>query len=554
MASNASIPLIFDSRGDFGLLAQKNRAEESRPDVPEELLTSFRPDSGDHSASPHGVRMIGTEEGDQGDKEEGDGRDGDALLSPREFYHQNVPRKVLVEFRDVFGSSGGKPTSTPGQGVRIRSGTVTGPSHSSPLHAPPRHHALHASSSTETNGQDPLDKHRLWRDESLAESFSTFGGKAVCGRRQSRPGTEGEEGEEDDTWEYTLSAYGSDEEISYSSPKLRRSAFTRIEGTDRTHSLTIDPLTYTTRELALHLPRIDSPLSIAGTELVTPDHTTHELPRSSFATTSSSFSTGTPDWIGNTVGREGGNDTPTPRPFRPLRSDREEEEQESEGSKLGLQLGSKSDSGESTRETRLPMRGTPHTKGRKRSPTLAESIPTLPNHARSMSSQHVPLLVTLHKPKSLSTLSSKTPRPPIKSSKHPVPLSLPTIKSTPPPPSSDDILANLVVKALKSIPKQTTITVQVDQESTREHRTTLKYMRIHKPQVFRNREIRALEEAALWCESPTRVEMFQQSGCVEFGMDPKQRAKWTFHHAVSRVLFPARDRESSCFWLMLERL
>jgi hypothetical protein len=60
-------------------------------------------------------------------------------------------------------------------------------------------------------------------------------------------------------------------------------------------------------------------------------------------------------------------------------------------------------------------------------------------------------------------------------------------------------------------------------------------MKMHKPQVFRNREMKSLEEAALWCESPTRPEPFQQTGCIEFGMDPKARAKWNFHHAVSTI-------------------
>ncbi|KAK4689867.1 hypothetical protein P7C73_g232, partial [Tremellales sp. Uapishka_1] len=99
---------------------------------------------------------------------------------------------------------------------------------------------------------------------------------------------------------------------------------------------------------------------------------------------------------------------------------------------------------------------------------------------------------------------------------------------------SEDVqpISQLVEQALRSIDKSLTIQLWVDQEGTREVRTTLRYRRAIKPQVFRDREIQALEEADLWCESPTRPELFQQTGCFEFGMDPKERDKWQFHHAA----------------------
>ncbi|WVQ95890.1 hypothetical protein IAU59_002989 [Kwoniella sp. CBS 9459] len=86
--------------------------------------------------------------------------------------------------------------------------------------------------------------------------------------------------------------------------------------------------------------------------------------------------------------------------------------------------------------------------------------------------------------------------------------------------------------ALKRIDKSLTVQLWVDQEGCRENRTTVKYIRSIKPSVFREREQKALAEAAAWCESPTRPECFQQSGCWEFGMDPKERDKWLFHHAA----------------------
>ena len=90
-----------------------------------------------------------------------------------------------------------------------------------------------------------------------------------------------------------------------------------------------------------------------------------------------------------------------------------------------------------------------------------------------------------------------------------------------------------IAEALRSIDKSMTLTLIVDQEGAREVQTTLKYMKLHKPQFWREKELRALEEATLWCETPSRPEPFQTTGCIEFGMDPKARAKWTFHHAVS---------------------
>ncbi|OCF34388.1 hypothetical protein I316_03902 [Kwoniella heveanensis BCC8398] len=86
--------------------------------------------------------------------------------------------------------------------------------------------------------------------------------------------------------------------------------------------------------------------------------------------------------------------------------------------------------------------------------------------------------------------------------------------------------------ALRRVDKGLTVQLWVDQEGCRENRTTLKYLRSIKPSVFREREQKALSEAAAWCESPTRPECFQQSGCWEFGMDPRERDKWLFHHAA----------------------
>ncbi|WWC73864.1 uncharacterized protein I206_107836 [Kwoniella pini CBS 10737] len=89
-----------------------------------------------------------------------------------------------------------------------------------------------------------------------------------------------------------------------------------------------------------------------------------------------------------------------------------------------------------------------------------------------------------------------------------------------------------IENALKTVDKEMTIQLWVDQEGCREVRSTLKYIKSIKPCIFREREEKSLKEATEWCESPTRPESFQQTGCWEFGMNPKERDKWSFHHAA----------------------
>jgi hypothetical protein len=474
--SNGSVPLIFDSRGDFGALAQSSRAAAG-PDVPEGLLHD-RPDA-DEGRSVHHMPNASREGWEEGG--------GDALLSPRDFIATTIPKKVLVDFRDVFGSSGGGLTGS-GSSRTIQDGSL-----------------------------DPLDRSRTYRDESIAESFATFGG-----RRPSQ--MSGEDGDDDEGWEYTLSAYNSGEDTS--SPKMRAGA--RRDTPDPTPAIQfLDPFASGTVRLAHLIPKTsstfsDSPASLAGTELITPNHTVDDLPRTSVATTSSSFSTGIPAWA---------TDTPTPKPPATFRNPMGNVEG------LGLQLGYMNDqaskvavrAAESKWEeglARLPKKGTPYAKGRRRSPTVDEELPELPPLPPNAIIPAPPLPSYRSLPKPESDVVLKT---------------FPSMPIIEVPPLEDDSFPALVEKALRSIPKTTTITLQVDQESNREVRTSLKYRKIHKPQVFRDRESKALEEAALWCESPTRVEMFQQTGCIEFGMDPKAREKWSFRHAVSSTtgdMFP----------------
>ena len=202
--SNSSVPLIFDVRGDFGTLAQKVRDIDG-PDVP-------------HESHADGSLRLTVDRG------------GDALMSPRDYFATCVPKDVLVEFRDVFGST--------------------------------------SIASLAVSPSDPLEQSRLTRDTSLADSFATFGCK---NRRKSA----GSMQEDDDGWSYTLSAYGSDvEEEDPLGYRPRR--YTSIR------SPTIPDIPEPLPPIPPHMrflpPQTDSPLSLPPSELVTPDQQPAELP------------------------------------------------------------------------------------------------------------------------------------------------------------------------------------------------------------------------------------------------------------------------------------
>ena len=106
-------------------------------------------------------------------------------------------------------------------------------------------------------------------------------------------------------------------------------------------------------------------------------------------------------------------------------------------------------------------------------------------------------------------------------------------RSKPPPtPLSDPSFPNPIRHALHTIPKTTTMTLMIAQEGMREISCTLGYRRIHNPAFFRQKERKSVADAAAHNEKPPRPELFQESGCIEFGMSPKSRPKWGVHHSV----------------------
>ena len=153
-------------------------------------------------------------------------------MSPRDYFATCVPKKGMVEFRDVFGSSAGKPAT---------------------------------SSSLEE-----LEPTRTNRDTSLAESFNTFG------PRHRQPSTESTQ-EDDDEWSYTLSAYGSDNDEDPLGHRRRRQSSSRPQ---RIPDIA-EPFPSIPPHLRFIPPETDSPLSLPSSELVTPNSHITELPRRS---------------------------------------------------------------------------------------------------------------------------------------------------------------------------------------------------------------------------------------------------------------------------------
>lgn len=192
--------------GDFGKLAGKIRG--IGPDVPDDPIIdgSIRDKVAD--------------------------RGGEALMSPRDYLATCVPKKGMVELRDVFGSSAGKPAT---------------------------------SSSLEE-----LEPTRTNRDTSLAESFNTFG------PRHRQPSTESTQ-EDDDEWSYTLSAYGSDNDEDPLGHRRRRQSSSRPQ---RIPDIA-EPFPSIPPHLRFIPPETDSPLSLPSSELVTPNSHITELPRRS---------------------------------------------------------------------------------------------------------------------------------------------------------------------------------------------------------------------------------------------------------------------------------
>jgi hypothetical protein len=73
------------------------------------------------------------------------------------------------------------------------------------------------------------------------------------------------------------------------------------------------------------------------------------------------------------------------------------------------------------------------------------------------------------------------------------------------------------------------------QDGNREGKVIFNFEKVMRPQIFRKRELRAIEEAQAWLEPPSRPELFQQTGCLYYAIPHDERPKWAFKHTVSLV-------------------
>lgn len=262
MESNVSIPLLFDARGDFGVLAEKHRlalnnarrgqnyaveageGEEGlsrgvlEVDAPEELdiewfqstgsgegysglvfgrssntTTEIKLDTSPKSQAPPKVSRAKVE--DVGEEEESTPFDR--------------PARVLVNFNDnVFGVDSASTLTSVPMGDSPSSGSLLAPT----IGPGQKYNGQSfASSSSSFSAPDPMS---FTRDASLAESNYTFGNPChvptpISPTAQHLPGSRREREsivaasifEDDDGWSYTLSAYGDHEE---SDPHSRQSS------------------------------------------------------------------------------------------------------------------------------------------------------------------------------------------------------------------------------------------------------------------------------------------------------------------------------------------
>lgn len=106
------------------------------------------------------------------------------------------------------------------------------------------------------------------------------------------------------------------------------------------------------------------------------------------------------------------------------------------------------------------------------------------------------------------------------------------------PGTSASSASTILPPLFDSFDQTTTIQLWIDQEGTREAHSILKFIRYIKPETWRQKEENSLAQTAAWCESPSRPQphTFQQGGCLEFGMDPRRRDQWVFHHAALEAL------------------
>ncbi|WWC66057.1 uncharacterized protein I303_108679 [Kwoniella dejecticola CBS 10117] len=487
-----TIPLIFDASGDFGRLAYETRLKCSGGDCPDECDRDTE-ENQKISITTAPERDLAAKLNNHyhqhkaADNLSSKRRSGLTLLNPAKYLSRmGLPSPVLINFNeDIFGTGTGSDT-----------GAVTA------TPAPKNTSTIIASSEKALlqmeEDQTPMSTMgpRLDREDS-AQTFNTLGVGLTSDGDENQPDSAMATAtdEELDSWSFTLSAYD-EEVISLNTPSLFRKdsffAFGGGEGEIETESNT-------------------KGASITSSEDQSSGSTTLGISYGCNPTTSSSYMLPS-----NIINDDNCNVLSVKRlkvDWAGLRQDTRRSEIDSPLSDAIItpQLHHATSGAHDLLRVDHGLQDTPTPKDahasvrlrpKSRIVSAAKNLPTL-----SQASTHVPhnkesTMNNIIQPQEEQVIGGK----------------------------AEEI--DSIDQALQSIDKSLTIQLWVDQEGCRENRSSLKFIRYIRPSVFREREEKALKEASEWCESPTRPESFQQSGCWEFGMDPKQRDKWSFHHAA----------------------
>ncbi|WWC92627.1 uncharacterized protein L201_007586 [Kwoniella dendrophila CBS 6074] len=480
------LPLIFDSRGEFGKLAYESNLRESQDGL--DLPFDFNHD--DHiQEDSFGFEEKGFglhhNEGKKSSKKRKSRdaerrsscsctcswkcttkeRKGKLLLSPKRYLSEisNVPSPILIKFKeDIFNEKGRNEIWL-------------------------NDHRPYESTPRYSSSFQPIDSQtgRLDRENS-SESFNTFGHGLDLHLNdvgKHNVGLSAQDKEIEDNWSFTLSAYeGENEENSNEKGKIRKDSFFSSSNS--------------TLDLSLHTPStLDISVGIGSSNKLESTYIPQSINSSSsirkyeevedndFDKSPLSDTIITPE-LTNTINAA---KTKTWPPKLLLIEDDDIE------------------------NTPTPKNSKSTIRPRSRVISSDKKLPALPIIInQNADALQIDFKVDVNK-SNISLMTSHT-----------------TSTST---TNSIDV-GDEVELALRNVDKSMTIQLWVDQEGCREFQSSLKFIRSIKPQVFREREEKSLKEAALWCESPTRPESFQQTGCWEFGMDPKERDKWLFHSAA----------------------
>ncbi|KAL7418837.1 hypothetical protein Q5752_006521 [Cryptotrichosporon argae] len=440
-------------------------------------------------------------------------RADELLLSPQSYCARFEPAPVFVEFRDVFGPAPtvktlGISPECAGSSTVGRSGSLASTLPPLPPLSPltpdvlslPSFAAGPSRRAMQTSSRPSLDAlvpPLIVRDGSCG----TFGTTTTTTGADRRPSTDtmrtaATTGDDEDGWTYSLSAYGDDRsEKSPPPPFMPAPTFAMLELTE------LDDDDYDDGRDVNHCScgrRPSSPSSV-DTEVITPAHGDVDLPSRNPSVCSSTS---------GDAHTQAQPQTSTPRGR--LAAPKAE-------SALGLSLGPAlaprsaiSDLCPSPSATLVPSPGVaPSTYlAQRHGNTLGKALPSL--HGADKGELATPRLSPALLPRAAST-----PTQPAMPAKHETP--------------TNPAFPAWIHSAICPTDRELTVQLWVDQEGARDVRSSLHYVRACRADSFRILEATAQDVAA-------HTEPFQQTGCIEYGMDQRGRDQWFFHYSPLQSL------------------